>query len=357
MAHLVRHGADVNSVEASAHLHQSSPYRWVRSLSRWDSHLEFNSPGEEIRYHNLRNLRRLIQAMFAPPAQAMLATPLQAMFAPPPAALTGPANTLPATVGQWRQKEAQRQFRFAPLALAARKGLTAAARWLLENGADPDVPSRDLCPCDNNPKMSKGMWHVPHQATRPPMEQPHWTALHLAIHYGHDDIVELLLTYGADARQVCRAEDGPCSALHTAFAHRRRSIAESLMHHFGGTDMAEINARGLNGITPLHIAYCVGSRSLFDMALRFGAYVNLEYEIDGNNWTLFAMACANEDWAFALRLLRLGANEDFDLERMFGGRWTTDGVYRSISESYNPDAAALREEMDHVLRDHEIAYY
>lgn len=333
MAHLVRHGADVNSVEASAHLHQSSPYRWVRSLSRWDSHvLEDDRASQIARLHARSNIPLVV---------------LQNIF----------ANTLPATAEQWRQKDAQRLFEFAPLALAARKGLTAAARWLLENGADPDVPSRDLCPCDNNPKMSSGMWHVPHQATRPPMEQPHWTALHLAIHYGHEDIVQLLVDHGADARQVCRPEDGPCSALHTAFAHRRRSVVESLMDRFRGTDMAEINARGLHGITPLHIAYCMRSLSLVDTALGFGAYVNLEYEIDGNNWTLFAMACAQQDWAFALRLLKLGANKEFDLETRSGGRWTTDGYYASISGSRNPNAAALRAEMDHVLRDHEIAYY
>lgn len=253
-------------------------------------------------------------------------------------------------------------FRFAPLALAARKGLTTAAKWLLENGAGPEVLAVDLCRCDNDPVTSGGMWPVPHHAARPVMVQPQWTALHLAIHYGHDDIVELLAAHGADTRQVCRSTDGPCSALHTAFIHQRVSIIEFLMNRFKETpDMVDINARGRGSITPLHIAYCVqlGSRSLVDLALKFGAYVNLEYEIDGNQWTLFSMACVGRDWDFAMRLLlKLGANPDFDLEQRLGGRWTTDNFRRSIgrTEGFSSRRAwALARELDRINRDHEIA--
>lgn len=252
------------------------------------------------------------------------------------------------------------KFRFAPLALAARRGLTTAAKWLLENGADPEVPAVDLCRCDNDPVISHGMWRVPHQAVGPSMIQPHWTALHLAIHYGHNDIVELLAAHGANTRQVCRSTDGPCSALHTAFIHKRVSIIEFLMNCFKGTDMVDINSRGRGGITPLHIAYCVQlNRSLVDLALKFGAYVNLEYEIDRNQWTLFSMACAEKDWDFAMRLLlQLGANPDFDLEQRLGGRWTTEDFRRGIGRSEGfmdsrPWALAL--ELDRIDRDHEIA--
>lgn len=208
------------------------------------------------------------------------------------------------------------------------------------------------------------MWHVPHQATGPVLEQPHWTALHLAIHHGHDGIVELLVAHNANTRQVCRPRDGPCSALHTAFIHERVSTVESLMYRFEGTDMVDMNAQGRGGITPLHIAYCVqGTQGpLVDLALKFGAYVNLEYEIDQNQWTLFAMACTRrEDLNFALRLLKLGANPEFDLERQFGGRWTLDDFRRDIMriDPYtviiNWDAGPLVQELDQIARDHEVA--
>lgn len=207
------------------------------------------------------------------------------------------------------------------------------------------------------------MWRVPHQVTPPLMDQPHWTALHLAIHHGHDDIVELLIDHGANARQVCRPEDGPCSALHTAFLHERKSTVESLMYRFEGTDMVDINARGRCGITPLHIAYCLqaANGSLVALALKFGAYVNIEYEIDRNQWTIFSMACVEEEFKFALRLLKIGANADFDLEQHFGGRWTMNDFRQHIAPSSDDylwnkgDAVVLSQELDQLIRDHEVA--
>lgn len=351
MALLIRHGADVNSVEASTHLYQSPSYRWMRHLRRWDSHAE-NNDSVQVESQLSILLRRL---GLRTPAGAPL-NPFLSQFPQFP-------QTVPAisTARAWREPGARRVFRFSALTLAARKGLTTAVKWLLENGADPDVPARDLCRCDNEPIISRSMWRVPRQATRPLVDQPHWTALHLAIHHNHEDIVELLITHGANARQVCRPEDGPCSALHTAFIHKRKSIVESLMYRFEGTDMVDINARGRAGITPLHIAYCVQSAKdpLVDLALKFGAYVNLEYEIDRNQWTLFSMACAQKDWKFARRLLRLGANDNFDLERPSGRRWTRDVLRRDIACSYDGkvdwDKATLAMELDRLERDHEVA--
>ncbi|KKY34801.1 putative protein kinase pkk2 [Diaporthe ampelina] len=258
-------------------------------------------------------------------------------------------------------KSLRTNFEFTPLALAARKGLPKAAKWLLENGADPEVPARDLCPCDNEPKTSSGMWRVSRQAGGQPMNQPHWTALHLAVHYGHEDIVQLLVAHGANTRQVCRLEDGPCSVLHTAFIHEREPTINSLMYRFEGTDMVDINARGRGGITPLHIAYCLQSPSLVDMALKFGAYVNLEYQIDRNEWTLFSMACTDEDWSFALRLLKLGAAADFDLEDEYGRRWTINHFLRDVesrlhSFPFGCAASPLLDELDRLTRDHEVAW-
>lgn len=377
MALLIRYGADINSVEASRHLYQSPPYRWIKRLRRWDSHAENNDSRQTG--SRLSSIGRPFgfTPSFMPAAAAAL------FGLPPPGAPLNPAPHLPQfpqlppfqpgafapqpvparpTVRAWRQPGARRNFRFAPLALAARKGLTTAAKWLLENGADPDVHARDLCGCDNEPMISRGMWRVPHQATGPLMDQPRWTALHLAIHHGHKDIVELLVAHGANTRQVCRAEDGPCSALHTAFIHKRQSTVESLMYRFEGTDMVDINARGRGGITPLHIAYCTEETQgpLVDLALKFGAYVNLEYEIDGNQWTLFSVACAQRNWKFARRLLKLGANADFDLETQFGGRWTRNDFRRDIAWSEDRvvdwDKAALAMALDKLVRDHEVAW-
>lgn len=250
---------------------------------------------------------------------------------------------------------------FTPLALAARIGHTKAAKWLLENGANPEFPARDLCRCDQQPMISKNMWRVPHQAVGTYLDKPYWKPLHLAINYGHNDMVQLLVAHNADTRQVCRSTDGPCSAIHTAFSHQRGSIIEFLMHHFKGTGMVDINARGRGGMTPLHIAYILYVRSwhrspqFVDMALGFGAYINFEYEVDQNQWTLFAMACAERDSIFAMKLLNLGANAFFDLEQHSGGRWATSDFRRSIGSGDNPATDALARDLDQFIRDHEVA--
>lgn len=257
---------------------------------------------------------------------------------------------------------------FAPLALAVRIGHIAAAKWLLENGADPEVTSQDLCYCKKDLTISTFMWRVLRHLRPIDLHpgKPHWTSLHLAIHYGHNDIVQLLVAHGADTRQVCRSADGPWSALHTAFDYKRGSIIEFLMHRFKGTDMVDINARGRGGVTPLHLAYMSytyprnQSLQFVDMALKFGADIDLEYEVDQNQWTLFAIACVEGDSTFAMRLLDLGANAFFDLEQESGGRWTTSDFRGSIGWSLStrddPNAEALAQKLDQSMRDHEVAW-
>ncbi|KAI3395603.1 hypothetical protein diail_1041 [Diaporthe ilicicola] len=309
----------------------------------------------------------------APPAMpaitmAAAAMPAAWLFPPPMPAAPMPAlphaaalfaAPTPATFVEDRE-DVKRDFKYTPLALAIRTGLTRPATWLLEHGADTEVPVRDLCDCDNKLKMSRGMWRVPQPQPQPalPAEQPQWTALHLAVHYNHKDLVNLLISHGADTRQVCRPEDGPCTVFHTAFTHKRYSIISSLAYGLQGTNMVEINARGQGGITPLHIAYCMGDMKLVDIALKFGAYVNLEYDVDGNEWTLFSMACAKSDWPFALELLKKrGANPDFDLTTSFGARnWTTQSFLRENGKGLGEDFSALKDEITCLLRDQEVAW-
>lgn len=253
-----------------------------------------------------------------------------------------------------RDRIIKRDFEYTPLALAARRGLARAVSWLLQHGADTEIPARDLCGCDNKLMRTPGMWWRI-QAPRD-MDQPHWTALHLAVHHDHRDVVQLLIANGANPRQVCRPEDGLCNVLHTAFAHRRHFIIKSLVCGLQQTNMVEINSRGQGGITPLHIAYYLKDLSLIKLALRLGAYVNLEYNFDGNEWTLFAMACAARDWPFALRFLKLGANPDFDLTQPHGGQWSMQSLLREIENNSSQDAAALRDELVCLLRDQEVAW-
>ncbi|KAK2614658.1 hypothetical protein N8I77_001464 [Diaporthe amygdali] len=394
LALLIRNGADINNVDASMHLDEPSPYQWVEHLRNWNPHAETQtSAARSLSFYEddstsqwddrLSNVPSSdqVDANYAP-ATSVTAISMPATTTPP---TTFPASTMPvvsvpaapmpaAQVGAYyasaflaplpltfmpatrtrSRPEAPRKFKYTPLALAARRGRAKAVRWLLENGADTEIPARDLCGCDNELQVSRGMWRI-----RPlvvsTVERPEWTALHLAVHYNHSSIVQLLISHSANTQQICRVEDGPCTVLHTAFAHKRKSIIESLIYGLQGTNMVEINAKGRGGITPLHLAYCMRDEALIELALKFGAYINLEYDVDGNQWTLFSMACAQSDWAFALRLLKLGANPDFDLARNPGWRLTTQDFIGSVSAGCDDDRRALRDEIDHIKRDQEVA--
>jgi ankyrin repeat protein/Mg2+ and Co2+ transporter CorA len=72
------------------------------------------------------------------------------------------------------------------------------------------------------------------------------TALHLAVAHGRDDIVELLIRYGANVKA---RSDGKWTALHNACQQGSVKMVRMLL----GAG-ADINARLLNGMTPLHIA-------------------------------------------------------------------------------------------------------
>lgn len=76
------------------------------------------------------------------------------------------------------------------------------------------------------------------------------TALHLAVTHGRDDIIELLLVYGAD---VMARSDGKWTALHNACEQGSVKVLKILL----GAG-ADINAKLLNGMTPLHVAAQAG---------------------------------------------------------------------------------------------------
>jgi ankyrin repeat protein/Mg2+ and Co2+ transporter CorA len=76
------------------------------------------------------------------------------------------------------------------------------------------------------------------------------TALHLATAHDREDVIELLLEYGAD---VNARSDGGWTALHNACDKGCEKIVRILLH--AG---AELNSQLLNGMTPLHLAAQAG---------------------------------------------------------------------------------------------------
>jgi ankyrin repeat protein len=122
---------------------------------------------------------------------------------------------------------------------AAYQGHLVVARFLLENGADPNVRRNDG-----------------------------WTPLHIAASGGHKALVELLLSQGAS---VQIAEVNGNTPLHAAARKGFRSIVEVLLAHG-----ADVNPTNWYGSTPLHLAAANGFKSVADLLLNHQADVNIQ---------------------------------------------------------------------------------
>lgn len=93
-----------------------------------------------------------------------------------------------------------------------------------------------------------------------------WTPLHLACFFGRDDAVALLIDHGAplEAHATNATRNTP---LHAALAGgTKASIVRRLV--FAGAD---VEARGAQNITPLHLAASRGDATLCDLLMSRGA--------------------------------------------------------------------------------------
>jgi ankyrin repeat protein len=92
-----------------------------------------------------------------------------------------------------------------------------------------------------------------------------WSPLHLAAHYGHADIVSLLLHNNAPV-DLRSANQMANTALHAALAGRRAEVVPILLD--AGAD---VNARQHGGWTALHAAAANGDRALVELLQSRGA--------------------------------------------------------------------------------------
>ena len=92
-----------------------------------------------------------------------------------------------------------------------------------------------------------------------------WTPLHLAAHYGHADIVSIMLHNNApvDIRSTNTMANTP---LHAALAGRRNDVSKMLIE--AGAD---VNARQHGGWAPLHAAAANGDRDMVELLIARGA--------------------------------------------------------------------------------------
>lgn len=211
---------------------------------------------------------------------------------------------------------------FTPLALAAYNGEDDMVELLLDHGARIDLKATQLCECCNlllrcaeslpdrpvfwedSDRDEEGVYLAWDKYAH---DSP-WTPLHYAICQGNFSTAKLLLDRGASAHNV--GNDG-VTALHVATRCNDKKMIDYLLEK----NLVDINAQSARGVTALHLAHIGCNASLVEEFLNdHGADINLGYTDESGPWTVFAFACAEEDFDQALHYLRKGADPNFLIE-------------------------------------------
>lgn len=96
-----------------------------------------------------------------------------------------------------------------------------------------------------------------------------WTALHLAVHFGHKEAARVLVEAGADLAACSRNSLGN-TPLHAAIASLADAEAGLLL-----AAGADIDALDAEGNTPLHLVAAAGESDVMKLLLVHGAEVNI----------------------------------------------------------------------------------
>lgn len=163
-----------------------------------------------------------------------------------------------------------------PLLIAARNGHPDVVRWLLEQGADPNV------------RNENGL-----------------TPLSAAASTGAPEVAKLLLDVGVDPNEVVRSQN-PYLEIAPPLIQAVRMNHPELVRLLLKSD-ADPNIRDDEGRSPLLHAACKGNERLIHILIRQDASVNGR---DNYGWTPLACAVQNGQPETARRLLAAAANPD-----------------------------------------------
>ncbi|RYP35755.1 hypothetical protein DL767_003700 [Monosporascus sp. MG133] len=181
----------------------------------------------------------------------------------------------------------------SPLHYAARAGDDQMVNLLLDYGAKTDAPSRDLCDCLEHRDVGSPTWCV---------EPPRWFPLHHAVCRGHVVTATILIDRGAPMQMAYEVEEvgyGP-SLLHCASARGLESLVRRALEK----DPALLGRKARD--SPFdYTTQSWKSEGVIRCLLSAGA--DLDEENRGTHLTPIFHACDVANFSTAMHLLRGGA--------------------------------------------------
>ncbi|HEV8717725.1 MAG TPA: ankyrin repeat domain-containing protein, partial [Candidatus Binatia bacterium] len=183
-----------------------------------------------------------------------------------------------------------------PLHIAAVAGRREVIEILLAHKADINARIQVQ---ENKYRITSGAWGDVYNPLSDLGNLKDITPLHLAAYMGHRDVVEVLLSHGAE--KEAKDSHGRTPLHFTSFWDHTVEAAERLLVHG-----SEADAREETGATPLHLAVIKSHKPVVKLLLDYGADVNAKDK--GNDTALrFAERQGNTDMIEFLR--RHGAKE------------------------------------------------
>lgn len=197
-----------------------------------------------------------------------------------------------------------------PIHVAVRHGQSRIVETLLHHGAWIDEPSQNYCLC-KRPSMGVAYY------------VPKYTALHLALCTGQEEIAQLLISEGASLyvdRNVRRDEDsyspdrGRITALHFCAIHGSLSTTKAIIEEEGHETV--IDERDEFGWSAIMYAYRHFKNDVFGYLLAKGAATQvskMEYHWNQDSFDptaseLLHQACLEGRWEIVVKLVQHGSD-------------------------------------------------
>ncbi|KAI2463966.1 ankyrin [Annulohypoxylon bovei var. microspora] len=189
------------------------------------------------------------------------------------------------------------RYYWTPLHIAARWGNDDIIELLLRYGADVNALSRGFCKCIL-PEEN------PRMLLGADPDTPIWMPLHTAICHGHESTARLLISRGASINvspRVLGSDARHITALHTACYSDMISVSRFLVDE---GYQANVDVEDHAGSTPMSYAYDAGNWRSIDFLIEVGASLNATI----GSFTLLKHACYEGRFAEALRFIELGVD-------------------------------------------------